>query len=423
MATSGNDTQVLIVGGGAAGLILALSLQEIGVECRVYERVAEIKEVGAGINLLPHAVRELDELGLVPALDAVGIRTQDASYFNQHGQHIYTEPAGEAAGYDWPQFSIHRGDMQRVFLDAVLDRLGPDSVVTGHTCTHVDQDEHGATAYFSDREGEPLTSVRADVIVGADGIKSALRRQFYPNEGDPVYSGLTIWRGVTPWQPFLSGANTIRIGWMPVGKLMVYPIRDNIDEHGNQLMNFVATLERPRPDSYDWNAGAKLEDFFEPYKDWHLDWLDVPTLLKQTERYLVFPMVDRDPLPTWTFGRITLMGDAAHPMYPRGSNGAGQSILDARYLTGCFQRDGVNVEALQDYDRTRVKATGDVVLMNRANPPDAILREVYERTGGAPFDHIDNVISQEELKAISEQYKQVAGFQAESLRKRPSLVG
>ena len=240
-----HETEVVIVGAGAAGLILALSLHEVGVECRIYESVEEIKEVGAGINLLPHAVKELDQLGLVPALDSVGIRTKDASYFNQHGQHIYTEPAGEAAGYAWPQFSIHRGDMQRAFLDAVLDRLGPDAVQTGYRCTGAENVDGGAVAHFEDREGNPLPSVRGKVVIGCDGIRSVLRHQFYPDEGDPVYAGLTIWRGVTPWQPFLSGANTVRIGWMSVGKLMVYPIRDNIDDEGNQLVNFVATLERP----------------------------------------------------------------------------------------------------------------------------------------------------------------------------------
>jgi 2-polyprenyl-6-methoxyphenol hydroxylase-like FAD-dependent oxidoreductase len=420
--TRSRDTEVLIVGAGAAGLVLAMSLKEIGVECRVYESVPEIKPVGVGINLLPHAVRELDELGLVPALDAVAIRTQDASYFNRFGQHIYTEPAGEAAGYPWPQFSLHRGDMQMVFLDAVRERLGPDAVVTNHRCTGVDIQDDVVTAHFTDREGNPLDSVRASVVVGCDGIKSALRHQFYPDEGEPLYSGLTIWRGITPFPKLLSGANTVRIGWMPVGKLMVYPVRNDVNEQGDQLMNFVATLERPRPDTYDWNAEASLDDFFDPYRDWHFDWLDVPALLRKTEKYLVFPMVDRDPLPTWTFGRVTLMGDAAHPMYPRGSNGAGQAILDARFLAGCFKRRGVTPEALQEYDATRVEATAKVVRMNRQDPPDAILREVYERSGDRPFDKVTDVISQAELQAIADNYKAVAGFDIEALKKRPSFV-
>lgn len=415
-------TEVIIVGAGAGGLILALSLHQIGIDCRVYEAVKDIKPIGAGINLLPHAVRELDELGLVPALDKVGIRTKDASYFNHHGQFIYTEPAGKAAGYPWPQFSIHRGDMQFTFLDAVRERLGEDAVQTGHRLVRVDQDSDGVTAHFVDEEGNELPPVRGSILIGADGIKSVLRKQFYPDEGDPVYSGLTIWRGVTPFKPFLSGANTIRAGWMSVGKLMVYPIRNNIDAQGNQLMNWVATLERPKPEVYDWNREAKLEDFFEPFKSWTFDWLDVPALLSQTKPILIFPMVDRDPLDTWTFGRATLMGDAAHPMYPRGSNGAGQAILDARYLAGCIKRLGVTEQALQAYDKERVAATAKVVLTNRKNPPDAILREVHERSGGKPFNHINDVISPEELREISNSYKRVAGFDIEQLKSRPSFV-
>ncbi len=416
------DTDVMIVGGGIGGLVLALSLHQIGVNCRVYEGVAEIKPLGAGINLLPHAVRELDEMGLLPALDAVGIRTKDASYFNQHGQLIYREVAGQAAGYAWPQFSIHRGDLQMLLLNAVKERLGADSVVLGHKFESVAQDSGGVTATFKDAQGNELPKVRANLLVGCDGINSMVRKQFYPNEGDPVYSGLTIWRGVTAHKPFLSGGDTIRAGWMPVGKLMVYPIRENIDAEGNQLVNWVATLERPKPSTYDWNGQAKLEDFFEPYSKWQFDWLDVPALLKKTERYMVFPMVDRDPVPTWTFGRVTLLGDAAHPMYPRGSNGAGQSILDARFMAGCFKRQGTTEDALQSYDKVRVEATSKVVLMNRANPPDTVLRVVHERTGGKRFNKIEDVISNTEMQEILDSYKAVAGFQIKELAQRPSLV-
>ena len=416
------DTDVMIVGGGIGGLVLALSLHQIGVNCRVYEGVRELKPLGAGINLLPHAVRELDEMGLLQALDAVGIRTKDASYFNHHGQFIYREVAGQAAGYAWPQFSIHRGDLQMLLYRAVIERLGPDSVVTGHKFVSVAQDSDGVTASFKDSSGQDLPKVRATLMVGCDGINSAVRRQFYPHEGDPVYSGLTVWRGVTPHPPFLSGADTIRAGWMTVGKIMVYPIRDKIDAQGNQLMNWVATLERPKPTAYDWNGEARLEDFFEPYSKWTFDWLDIPAMLKKTERYMVYPMVDRDPVKTWTFSRVTLLGDAAHPMYPRGSHGAGQSILAARYMAGCFKRRGVGEDALQEYDKVRVEATGKVVLMNRANPPDTVLRVVYERTGGKRFNKIEDVISASELQQILDDYKAVAGFQVKELARRPSLV-
>lgn len=418
----GQEAPVAIVGAGIGGLTLALSLHQVGIEARVYEAVTDIQPLGAGINLLPHAVRELDELGMVPALDAVGIRTLDASYFNQYGQHIYTEPAGQAAGYEWPQFSIHRGDVQLALLAEVKNRLGEDAVVTGHRCVGVETDDAGATIKFVGPEGEELPPVRARIVVGADGISSAVRKTFYPDEGWPVYSGITIWRGVTPFPSFLSGANTFRAGWMTCGKLMGYPIRNAVNEEGHQLVNWVASLERPRPADYNWNREGSLDEFFEPYADWKFDWLDVPALLRKTEPILVFPMVDRDPVPTWTFGSTTLLGDAAHPMYPRGSNGAGQAILDARTLAGAIKRHGLGLDALAAYDTLRVEQTSKVVLMNRVNPPDAILREVHERTGGRPFDSIDDVISHAELVEISERYKRVAGFEQQQLAQREALV-
>ncbi|MGH3762592.1 flavin-dependent oxidoreductase [Actinophytocola sp.] len=413
---------MIVVGAGAAGLVLALSLHEIGVDCRVYEAVPELAPLGVGINLLPHAVRELDQLGLLAALDARAVRTKDASYFNRFGQHIFTELAGESAGYPWPQFSIHRGDMQTVFLDAVLDRLGPDSVVTGHRCVRVEQDSGSVTAHFQDPDGAELPPVRGSILVACDGIHSAVRGQFHPDEGDPVYSGLTSYRAAAPFPPFLSGANTARIGWMDVGKLIVYPIRDDVDGEGRQLVNFVATLKRPHPNSYSWTKEARPQDWFPPFADWHFDWLDVPELLRSADPVLVFPMVDRDPLDRWTFERATLAGDAAHPMTPRGSNGAGQAILDARFLAGRLKRRGVGPAALAEYEATRLPATADVVRMNRTNPPDAILREVYERSGDKPFDDINDVIPASELRAIIDRYREVAGFDVEQLKRRPSFV-
>ena len=416
------NTEVAIVGGGIAGLFLALSLHQIGVTSRIFESVRKLEPLGAGINLLPHAVRELDELGLLPALDKVGIRTQDASYYNQHGQLIYRELVGLGAGYKWPQFSIHRGDLQMLLLEAVLERLGSDAIVTNHKYVSFTQDANSVTTHFVDADNQPLPSFKSTVMVGCDGINSTLRKQLYPDEGEPIYSGLTIWRGVTPFKPFLSGADTIRAGWMPVGKIMIYPIRNNIDSEGNQLMNFVATQVRPKPEKWNFHGAAKLEDFYDAYAQWDFDWLDIKGLLKKTEKFMHYPMVDRDPLPTWTDQNVTLMGDAAHPMYPRGSNGAGQTILDARYLTGAFKRLGVTQAALQDYDKERVAATGKVVLMNRASPPDTILKVVYERTAGKRFDKIEDVISTAELEAILNDYKAVAGFQLKALENKPAYV-
>jgi len=412
-----NDNPVIILGAGIGGLTLALSLHQAGIPCRVYEAVPELKPMGVGVNLLPHAVRELTELGLLPQLDAVGVRTKESIFFTEHGQLIFQEAAGEHAGYDWPQFSIHRGDLQTVLLEETLKRLGAGSVVCNHRCTGVTQDAGGVTVYFAD-----APAVRGAVAIGCDGIHSALRKQLYPNEGAPRYSGVNMWRGTTRWKPFLSGASMVRAGWLAVGKMVIYPIRNDIDAEGNQLVNWVAEIHAPQPAMRDWSRTGRLEDFLPAFADWHFDWLDVPALIRASDTILEYPMVDQDPLPRWTHGRLTLLGDAAHPMVPRGSNGAGQAIIDARFLAGALKDLGVGTAALEDYDRVRVKATTNVVLTNRNNPPDAILREVFERSGGKRFGQIEDVVSHAELQAISDNYKRVAGYDPVALKARASYL-
>jgi len=416
------EVDVAIVGAGIGGLCLALSLHQAGIGCRVYEAVPSLKPLGVGINLLPHAVRELDELGLLPALDAVAVRTRESIFFTRHGQLIYREPAGLAAGYDWPQFSIHRGDLQSLLLAETLARLGPDSVVCGHACTGFAQDDRGVHLRMAAADGTPLPEVRAAVAVGCDGIHSVLRKQLYPDEGPPRFSGVNMWRGVTRWAPVLSGASMVRAGWLSVGKMVIYPIRNSIDDQGRQLVNWVAEIESPRPAQRDWSRAGRLEDFLPAFADWHFEWLDVPALIRAADSVLEYPMVDQDPLPRWTHGRVTLLGDAAHPMVPRGSNGAGQAIIDARYLAGALQHSGVGPAALEDYDRERVAATTQVVLTNRTNPPDAILRLVHERSRGQPFSGIGELVGIDELQAISDNYKRVAGYDPALLKARPSYV-
>ena len=415
-----NNNQVIILGAGIGGLTLALSLHQAGIPCRVYEAVPELKPLGVGVNLLPHAVRELTELGLLPQLDAVGVRTKESIFFTEHGQLIFQEAAGEHAGYDWPQFSIHRGDLQTVLLEETLRRLGPDSVVCSHRCTGVTQDAGGVTVHFADAPA--VQDVRGAVAIGCDGIHSALRKQLYPNEGAPRYSGVNMWRGTARWKPFLSGASMVRAGWLAVGKMVIYPIRNDIDAEGHQLVNWVAEIHAPQPAMRDWSRTGRLEDFLPAFADWHFDWLDVPALIRASDTILEYPMVDQDPLPRWTHGRLTLLGDAAHPMVPRGSNGAGQAIIDARFLAGALKDLGVGTAALEDYDRVRVKATTNVVLTNRSNPPDAILREVFERSGGKRFGQIEDVVSHAELQAISDNYKRVAGYDPVALKARASYL-
>jgi 2-polyprenyl-6-methoxyphenol hydroxylase-like FAD-dependent oxidoreductase len=410
------ECEVLIVGAGVGGLTLALALHEAGISCRIYEAVKKIRPLGAGINVLPHATRVLGRLGLNERLGALAIATQEAAFFNRYGQLIYREAAGVAAGYATPQFSIHRGDLQMALLDAVRERLGDDAVVMDRRCTGATSDAAEAWVELVD-SAEQQYRVSAGVVVSCDGLHSTLRKQFYPDEGVPRYSGVNMWRGTVHWEPFLSGATMVRAGALVpgVGKMVVYPIRDKVDAAGRQLVNWVAELDSPQPARRDWNGAGRLEDFFPTFRDWHFDWLDVAAMIEATESILQFPMVDQDPLPGWTFARLTLLGDAAHPMVPRGSNGAGQAIVDADVLAARLVELGVGPQALAAYDRERVKVTGDVVLTNRSAPPDKILQVVHERTGGQPFTSLSAVISDDELRSITSNYKAVAGYTVEGL--------
>ncbi|MFI5001438.1 MAG: flavin-dependent oxidoreductase [Reyranellales bacterium] len=409
---------VLIVGGGVGGLALALSLHQAGISCRVFEAAPEVLPLGVGINLLPHAMRELSELGLAGMLAAHAIETRELCFYSRHGQFIFKEPRGRFAGYDWPQLSIHRADLHRVLLEATRQRLGADAVHLGHRVARVDQDTAGVTIHFDNAEPQA-----GQVAVGCDGIHSALRRQLYPDEGPPKYSGVNMWRGAVRWPAYLGGDTMVSTGWMTVGKTVIYPIRPGTPEtDGKPLINWVAEIERTDAVRQDWTGRGRLADMMPAFAGLKFDWLDISAMIESTEEILEYPMVDRDPLERWTFGRITLLGDAAHPMYPRGSNGAGQAIIDARFLTGQIKKLGASHAALGAYEAVRNPQTAKVVLTNRTDPPDSILREVWQRSGGQRFGRIEDVISTAELEAISDRYKKVAGFDRETLRTRPSFV-
>jgi 2-polyprenyl-6-methoxyphenol hydroxylase-like FAD-dependent oxidoreductase len=407
---------VIIIGGGIGGLSLALALEQRGLSCRVYETVPEIKPLGVGISLLPHAMREFSALGLEAPLREAAIEIREHKFFNRYGQFIYSEPRGNHAGYPYPDLGIHRGRLHMVLLKAVMDRIGAGTILTNHRCQGVDQDDGGVTVSFAESStGRPLAPVRGEIAIACDGINSVIRKQFYPEE-KLAYAGINMWRGVTRHKPIFDGHTYLRVGSIDTGKMVIYPIIDNLDEQGNQLINWVAELRQPSMGMNDWNKAGKLEDFFHAYKDWHFDWLDVARLITGADQILEYPMVDRDPVAQWTFGRISLLGDAAHPMYPRGANGAAQAIIDARTLADLLAQMNNPVEALAAYQNTRLQPTAKIVRTNREYPPDYINIKVDELTGGLPFKNIDDVISREELKRISENYARIAGFSQDAVR-------
>ncbi|NRF71870.1 flavin-dependent oxidoreductase [Aquincola sp. S2] len=412
------DDDVIIIGAGIGGLAFALALQRAGVPFRIYESAPELKPLGVGLNLLPHAIKALTDLGLQKRLLAKGVETREYSFYTRHGQHVYSEPRGMFAGYDWPQISIHRGDLHSVLLEAVKERCGADKVVLDHKCVAVEQDETGVTVRFDNGKGETLAPQRGAIAVACDGVHSVLRRQHHPKEAVPRYEGTTQYRGTTRLQPFLSGASMAYLGTYETGKLIIYPIRNNIDAEGRQLVNWVIELSKPNDQLLrDWNRQCSVDEFIANFEDWRFDWMDVPAVLRAADSIYEYPMVDQDPLPFWTVGRTTLMGDAAHPMMPRGSNGAAQAIIDGITLAPMLAARDDWPAVLKDYEAQRLKATGDVVLANREIAPDAVLRVVHERTGGQPFRDIADVISRDELVQWQERYRKVAGFAADDLRK------
>jgi 2-polyprenyl-6-methoxyphenol hydroxylase-like FAD-dependent oxidoreductase len=406
---SSPDVPLAIVGGGIAGLALALNLHARGLPCRVYEQAPEIRELGVGITLLPHAMRELAALGLDQAMAAQGIENVQSMFCNRFGQTLLTEPRGRFAGYPYPEIGLNRGKLHATLYRAVLERLGPEAVVVDHRCVAVEQDAHGVRASFVHADGRPIARpVRAGHLVACDGINSAVRRTFYPDE-TVAFSGVNTWRGVTRRPPILDGRTYFRIGSFLTGNIILYPIGEDA-ETGEQFVNWVAQIPAETANKNDWNKEARAEDFSEFYRDWVYDWLDVHALVKGADSILEYPMVDKDPVDRWTFGRITLVGDAAHPMYPRGSNGSAQALIDARVLADHLAQGGDPSAAFAAYEAIRRPVTAAVVEANRSTPPDYVNIRVQELTGDRPFENLDDFISQEELRALSDRYKQVAGF-------------
>lgn len=414
---------VLVAGGGIGGLTVALSLHQIGVKVRVFESVTELKPLGVGINVLPHACRELIELGLLDKLDETGVRTKELAYYSKHGKQIWSEPRGLEAGYKWPQFSIHRGILHQLLLDTARERIGSDNILTGHHLQDWTETANGVRARFIDKRGALAGEHEGSLLIGADGIHSSMRARLYPQEGAPIWNGRILWRGVTEGEPFLSGRTMIMAGH-EVLKFVCYPISRAATERGRPMINWIAERLLP-PDSQwrreDYNRAGKLDEFLPYFESWKFDWLDVPGLIRNAQYCYEYPLVDRDPLEKWTFGRVTLLGDAAHPMYPIGSNGASQAILDARVLAREILAKGEMPEALQAYEEERRPATTQLVLLNRKNGPEQVMQLVEERAPEG-FETVTDVLTRQELEDIAANYKKVAGFQVDALNAKPPIV-
>jgi 5-methylphenazine-1-carboxylate 1-monooxygenase len=415
MSAPAINADIAIIGGGIGGLSLALSLHQRGLKCDVFETVPEIREIGVGITMLPHAMREMAALGLQAQVEAAGIENLESVFFNRFGQYVYREARGRHAGYELPEIGIHRGKLHRILYDAVLERIGAAHVHTNHRCMRVEQDDCGATLHFTETSsGAMLAPRRASVVIACDGVNSTIRKQFYPEE-KVAFAGINTWRGVTRHKPIFSGKSYLRVGSIETGKMVIYPIIDNPD--GTQMINWVAEIQGDGDLMNDWNRSGQPGTVADIFRDWIFDWLDVPALINGSESVLEYPMVDKDPIAQWTFGRVTLLGDAAHPMYPRGSNGSAQAIIDGRVLaTGLAAASGDLPGALLRYEAERRPVTSKIVLTNRSTPPDFIIMKADELSGGKPFGHIDDLISQSELRKIAENYAQIAGFSRDALK-------
>lgn len=394
--------KAIIVGGGIGGLTAALMLHERGIAVEIYEQADAIRELGVGINTLPQAIEELAGLGLLDRLDAIAIRTNELLYLNRFGQEVWREPRGIGAGHTVPQFSIHRGRLQATILEAVLDRLGAGAVHTGCRLGAYEQDATGVTAQFFDRAGAKVASARGDVLIGADGIHSYVRSRMAPDEGPPKWNGLMLWRGARDWPVFLDGRSMIVAGGLEA-KVVVYPIAAG-ETDSTRFTNWAvigrmgapgATLPRRE----DWSRTGSWDDLAPRIAGFNLGAVDAAALMRATPVFWEYPMCDRDPLDRWTEGRVTLLGDAAHPMYPVGSNGASQAILDARALADRLAGATDPAAALAVYEAERRPLTGAIVLGNRLGGPEGVI-DAVDALAPNGFEDVDAVLSRAEREAI-----------------------
>lgn len=441
--TKSQPPRILIAGAGVGGLSAALALHAAGyTDVHIFEAAASLTTLGVGINVQPSAVLILRNLGLLPGLERIGIETQELNFYNRHGDSILSEPRGKHAGYTVPQFSVHRGEFQMMLLDTVKERLGAERVHLGHALHSWEEDDQEITANFGKRarvngvtsgtNGSALASqeveipsMKGSILIGADGINSTARRILYPNEGPPRFSGRILWRGCTERAPYLTGASMLWAGHANQ-KFIAYPIGKRGAHGDKSLVNWIAEL-RVRdendpdvtPPVTDWTKAVEKSVFQGPFAGWTCGGLRmVEDLIEPTEKVFEFPMCDREPVDRWSFGRMTLLGDAAHAMYPIGSNGATQAIIDAETLASCIVEGEKDlVTALKKYEEIRLPPTAKIVYANRANGPDHVLQLAEERAPGG-FKNVYDVIPKEELEGVGAKYKAVAGFEMEAVNKK-----
>jgi 2-polyprenyl-6-methoxyphenol hydroxylase-like FAD-dependent oxidoreductase len=411
--------KVVIVGAGIGGLTTALSLHAAGLtDVVVAERVSTLRPLGVGINLLPHAVRELTELGLADRIAAIGVAPGTLTYTNRFGQPIWSEPRGRAAGYHWPQLSVHRGEFQLALADAVRERLGDDAIRLGHRLDTVEHGTNEDVAVF-ETSGCPVR-LAADVVIGADGIHSAVRRHLHPDAAGPVWNGITVWRGTALIEPYLDGRTMIMSG-DEEQKFVAYPLA-GADEGGRVRVNFIAERRTDgSSENADWNREVDIAPVAGLFADWRFDWLDVPAVISAAERIFEYPMVDLDPLESWSQGRTTLLGDAAHAMYPNGSNGASQAIIDARTLAYRLATERDAATALAAFESDRRPATTALLRSTRQTGPERVMLLARERALHG-FAAVSDVFADGELAEIAAAYKLAAGFDPTGLNERPSLT-
>ena len=413
---------VLIAGGGIAGLTMALTCHQIGAPAIVLESVRELAPLGVGINLQPNAIRELHALGFENDLDGIGIEAREWALVGRSGNDVWAEPRGRDAGYRWPQYSVHRGELQMLLYRAVLERMGPDAVRTAHRVTSYRTEPDRVIATVDTRDGS-TTEVEGDLLIAADGLHSAIRQQMHPDQPPPHWGGQVLWRGATPGPPIRSGASFTLVGSLDQ-RFVHYPISSVDPATGLQLQNWIAELTfdtAAGAPSSDWNTQVDIDKFLPAFADWDFDWLDIPALVQGAPAVWEFPMVDRDPVDRWVDERTCLIGDAAHVMFPVGSNGASQAIVDARVMGAKLLEHGLQPAALQAFEDALIEDMSALVLRNRGHGPVGILGLVDERCGGV-FDDIDDVIPRAEVEAYMANYKAAAGFAIESLNAAPPII-